>query len=69
MSTKSLRIKLIIVGDSGCGKTSLLSVYSEGYFPENHEITVFDTFLKRVTVGGIPVSISTNGCLFYHHDY
>lgn len=27
-------LKIVIVGDGGCGKTSLLMVYSQGSFPE-----------------------------------
>lgn len=27
-------LKIVIVGDGGCGKTSLLMVYSQGAFPE-----------------------------------
>lgn len=27
-------LKIVIVGDGGCGKTSLLMVYAKGDFPE-----------------------------------
>lgn len=27
-------LKIVVVGDGGCGKTSLLMVYSQGSFPE-----------------------------------
>ena len=29
-----VRRKLVIVGDGACGKTSLLSVFTLGYFPK-----------------------------------
>jgi GTPase SAR1 family protein len=32
--SKSLRKKLVIVGDGGCGKTSLLVVYQKKAFPK-----------------------------------
>lgn len=28
------QVKMVIVGDGGCGKTSLLMVYAKGDFPE-----------------------------------
>ena len=31
---KSEELKIVIVGDGGCGKTSLLMVYAKGDFPE-----------------------------------
>ncbi|CAJ0823760.1 4702_t:CDS:2 [Entrophospora sp. SA101] len=30
----AIRRKLVIVGDGGCGKTSLLSVFTLGRFPQ-----------------------------------
>lgn len=30
-------LKIVIVGDGGCGKTSLLMVYAKGDFPEVRE--------------------------------
>lgn len=31
---KGDELKIVIVGDGGCGKTSLLMVYAKGDFPE-----------------------------------
>jgi len=31
---KVLQRKLVILGDGACGKTSLLNVYTRGYFPQ-----------------------------------
>ena len=33
-SAKGHELKIVIVGDGGCGKTSLLMVYAKGNFPE-----------------------------------
>lgn len=33
-SAKADELKIVIVGDGGCGKTSLLMVYAKGDFPE-----------------------------------
>lgn len=32
--TKTIRRKLVVCGDGACGKTSLLSVFTRGYFPQ-----------------------------------
>lgn len=32
--TQADALKIVIVGDGGCGKTSLLMVYAKGDFPE-----------------------------------
>ena len=34
---KGVELKIVIVGDGGCGKTSLLLVYARGNFPEVRE--------------------------------
>lgn len=31
---KGAELKIVIVGDGGCGKTSLVMVYAKGDFPE-----------------------------------
>ncbi|KNZ46527.1 rho family protein [Puccinia sorghi] len=39
-SNQPIRRKLVIIGDGACGKTSLLSVFAMGEFPEDYEPTV-----------------------------
>ncbi|KAF9420821.1 Rho GTPase [Podila epigama] len=59
MATKEkdiVRRKLVIVGDGACGKTSLLSVFTLGYFPKNP--TVFENFVTDVKIDGKPVQLA-----------
>lgn len=40
-ATKKIEeLKIVIVGDGGCGKTSLLMVYAKGDFPEVRRTTM-----------------------------
>ncbi|XP_078384700.1 ras-like GTP-binding protein RHO isoform X2 [Oculina patagonica] len=48
----AIRKKLVIVGDRGCGKTSLLFVFSKDEFPEFYEPTVFDNYVADIEVDG-----------------
>ncbi|GME88422.1 unnamed protein product [Ambrosiozyma monospora] len=51
-----LQFKIVIVGDSGCGKTSLFTSFIRGYFPTEYEPTIFEnsrTFLKNKTTGEV----------------
>lgn len=42
------RVKLVCVGDGAIGKTSLLSRYVRGEFPEEYVPTVFENYVKNI---------------------
>jgi Ras family protein A len=50
--------KLVIVGDGACGKTCLLIVFSKGTFPEIYVPTVFENYVKNITVDGKNVELA-----------
>ncbi|KAJ7144517.1 putative GTPase Rho1 [Mycena epipterygia] len=47
----TLRRKLVIVGDGGCGKTCLLTVFAKGTFPDAYVPTIFESWVADVQVG------------------
>ncbi|EFW20523.1 GTP-binding protein rho2, variant [Coccidioides immitis RS] len=51
-----LRRKLVIIGDGACGKTSLLSVFTLGYFPTVP--TVFENYVTDCRVDGRSVQLA-----------
>ncbi|XP_006894710.1 PREDICTED: rho-related GTP-binding protein RhoF [Elephantulus edwardii] len=51
-------LKIVIVGDGGCGKTSLLMVYSQGAFPEHYAPSVFEKYTASVMVGSKEVTLN-----------
>nr|XP_006136442.1 rho-related GTP-binding protein RhoF-like [Pelodiscus sinensis] len=51
-------IKAVIVGDGGCGKTSLLMVFAKGDFPKIYVPTVFEKYSASFQVGDKPVQIN-----------
>lgn len=55
--------KLVMVGDGGSGKTSMLSAYATGICPENVHATIFDTILTEVDVGSKKVTMPRKFCL------
>ena len=58
LSASQNRYKLVIVGDGACGKTSLLTVFKTGYFPEEWVPTIFETDVKNFTVNGIDIELT-----------
>ncbi|KAF2665521.1 GTP-binding protein RHO-1 protein-like protein [Microthyrium microscopicum] len=53
-----MRRKLVIIGDGACGKTSLLSVFTLGYFPTRYTPTVFENYVTDCRVDGKQVQLA-----------
>ncbi|XP_062410205.1 rho-related GTP-binding protein RhoF [Sardina pilchardus] len=51
-------LKIVIVGDGGCGKTSLLMVYAKGDFPEKYAPSVFEKYVTTVSLGGKEIQLN-----------
>ncbi|NWR75529.1 RHOF protein, partial [Centropus unirufus] len=51
-------VKVVIVGDGGCGKTSLLMVFARGSFPEQYKPSVFEKYSTSVAVGKKEVTLN-----------
>ncbi|XP_062870786.1 rho-related GTP-binding protein RhoF [Trichomycterus rosablanca] len=52
------QLRMVIVGDGGCGKTSLLMVYAKGDFPEHYAPSVFEKYVTTVTHGGADITLN-----------
>ena len=53
LEEKTIRIKIILLGDSGVGKSSIIQRYSEDIFEENQKITFNASFIEKiVTIEG-----------------
>ncbi|AWP15238.1 putative rho-related GTP-binding protein RhoF [Scophthalmus maximus] len=50
-------LKIVIVGDGGCGKTSLLLVYAKGDFPEKYAPSVFEKYVTTISLGGKEIKL------------
>ncbi|NXQ82548.1 RHOF protein, partial [Nyctibius grandis] len=48
-------VKVVVVGDGGCGKTSLLVAFARGDFPKVYVPTVFEKYTASLQVGDKPV--------------
>jgi len=55
---KAVRRKIVILGDGACGKTSLLNVFTRGFFPEVYEPTVFENYVHDIYVDGQHIVLS-----------
>ncbi|KAL9042932.1 MAG: hypothetical protein Q9214_003646 [Letrouitia sp. 1 TL-2023] len=62
---KTVSRKLVLLGDGACGKTSLLNVFTRGYFPTVYEPTVFgndacksENYVHDIFVDGVHIELS-----------
>uniref|UniRef100_A0A4W5NV54 Uncharacterized protein n=1 Tax=Hucho hucho TaxID=62062 RepID=A0A4W5NV54_9TELE len=44
MESQGSRCKIVVVGDTQCGKTALLHVFAKDCYPENYVPTVFENY-------------------------
>ncbi|KAI1324935.1 putative RHO3 protein [Xylariaceae sp. FL0255] len=56
--SKTVQRKLVLLGDGACGKTSLLNVFTRGYFPTVYEPTVFENYVHDIFVDGVHIELS-----------
>ena len=52
------RKKLVIIGNGGSGKTSLLTVFTKGTFPQNYVPTVFENDVKDMKLGNEHIELA-----------
>ncbi|KAI9715213.1 MAG: Rho GTPase [Chrysothrix sp. TS-e1954] len=45
-------------GDGACGKTSLLNVFTRGYFPTVYEPTVFENYVHDIFIDNVHIELS-----------
>lgn len=55
---KTVQRKLVLLGDGACGKTSLLNVFTKGYFPTVYEPTVFENYVHDIFVDNVHIELS-----------
>jgi Rho family protein len=55
---KPIQRKIVILGDGACGKTSLLNVFTRGYFPQVYEPTVFENYVHDIFVDNKSIKLS-----------
>ena len=56
----AIRRKLTIVGDGGCGKTCLLTVFTKDKFPELYVPSRFENYVADMEVDGKQVCETFN---------
>ncbi|CDK28139.1 unnamed protein product [Kuraishia capsulata CBS 1993] len=57
-TSKPVQRKIVILGDGACGKTSLLNVFTRGYFPQVYEPTVFENYIHDIFIDGQQLQLS-----------
>ncbi|KAJ7035631.1 P-loop containing nucleoside triphosphate hydrolase protein [Mycena alexandri] len=55
---KPIQRKVVVCGDGACGKTSLLNVFTRGFFSQVYEPTVFENYVHDIFVDDQQVELS-----------
>ncbi|MBN3277462.1 RND3 protein, partial [Polyodon spathula] len=55
---QSVKCKIVVVGDSQCGKTALLHVFAKDCFPENYVPTVFENYTASFEIDTQRIELS-----------
>ncbi|XP_071768521.1 rho-related GTP-binding protein RhoE-like [Centroberyx gerrardi] len=67
-SNPSVKCKIVVVGDSQCGKTALLNVFAKDCFPEGYIPTVFENYTASFEIDMQRVELrlwDTSGSPYY----
>ncbi|KAI0065621.1 hypothetical protein BV25DRAFT_1868822 [Artomyces pyxidatus] len=56
--SRPLQRKVVVCGDGACGKTSLLNVFTRGFFTQVYEPTVFENYVHDLFVDDQVVEMS-----------
>uniref|UniRef100_A0A452S3Y0 Rho family GTPase 3 n=1 Tax=Ursus americanus TaxID=9643 RepID=A0A452S3Y0_URSAM len=65
---QNVKCKIVVVGDSQCGKTALLHVFAKDCFPENYVPTVFENYTASFEIDTQRIELSlwdTSGSPYY----
>ncbi|KAF4611103.1 hypothetical protein D9613_006791 [Agrocybe pediades] len=55
---RPIQRKVVVCGDGACGKTSLLNVFTRGFFTQVYEPTVFENYVQDIYVDEQLVELS-----------
>ncbi|GLD64826.1 rho family GTPase 3a [Lates japonicus] len=56
--SQSVKCKIVVVGDSQCGKTALLHVFAKDCFPESYVPTVFENYTASFEIDTQRIELS-----------
>uniref|UniRef100_H3AP86 Rho family GTPase 2 n=1 Tax=Latimeria chalumnae TaxID=7897 RepID=H3AP86_LATCH len=68
MENQGTRCKIVVVGDTQCGKTSLLHVFAKDCYPENYVPTVFENYTASFEIDKQRIELNmwdTSGSAYY----
>ncbi|CAL8272864.1 unnamed protein product [Lota lota] len=68
MDSQGSRCKIVVVGDTQCGKTALLHVFAKDCYPENYVPTVFENYTASFEIDKQRIELNmwdTSGSSYY----